>query len=557
MLGIKKKFRMKKIKLKDISLSSRQLILCLSLYLSYVLNIEFLKIFISKFQILNFYHLMSFIGMFLVVSFPIMLVLNIILFKYTIKVFSCLILIISAVTNYIMVSTGVLIDSDMIRNVFETNTREAFDLVTLGGVFCVFLTGIIPALFVSKINIRFDRFKVELIKRVISCSLIVVLSLLYIVVFAKNNIPFIRNNTSLKTSYNTLNYLVGTSNYLKSTLKSDNIFKILDDSVVKNTPTPLNNHVIVLVVGETARSKNFSLGSYPRETNPLLKKQANLIYVSDVTSCGTSTSISVPCMFSSKGRDQFDVDEAKQEENALDLIKKAGWDIVWFENDNGCKKVCQRLTHLDVYDENNSKFCQDNYCYDEVFLQHLDEKLKSIKPNQDSLIVLHTIGSHGPSYYKRYPKEFERFVPACNTSEVQNCSNEELVNTYDNTILYTDYVLSTLIDQLKEYKNFETSLIYISDHGESLGEKGLYLHGMPYAIAPEEQKHVPLIMWFSDKMLKDSYIDFKCLSELKSKDLDLSHDNMFHTLLGLSSTSSVLYNSNLDILFPCRKKTNK
>ena len=308
-------------------------------------------------------------------------------------------------------------------------------------------------------------------------------------------------------------------------------------------------HVFVLMIGETARAKNFSLYGYERETNPLLKKEKNLIAIPDTTSCGTATALSVPCMFSAKNRKNFDLNYAKYEENVLDVIKKTGWDVIWFENDDGCKQVCNRVETRNIVKIGNNEHCFGDFCHDEALLDHLKSTLEKMEKN--TLIVLHTMGSHGPSYYKRYPKEFEKFTPSCNTIDIQNCNKEELINAYDNTIAYTDYIIAKTIDLLKAHTDYETSLIYVSDHGESLGEGGLYLHGMAYKIAPEEQKTVPFFLWFSDKAITDSHIDADCLK--KKNRADNSHDNLFHTMLGITGTETKLYNKDLDVTSACRK----
>ena len=244
------------------------------------------------------------------------------------------------------------------------------------------------------------------------------------------------------------------------------------------------------------------------------------------------------------------LDDAQYEENLLDIVKKAGWDVVWYENDDGCKKICNRSENYKSYElGKDSKYCFNDYCYDDVLLEFMDDRLKIIKKN--TLIVLHTIGSHGPSYYKRYPQEFVKFKPTCDTTDIQKCSSQELINTYDNTILYTDYIINSAIERLKKYKKFHTSLMYASDHGESLGEEGMYLHGLPYKVAPEEQKRVPFILWLSKSTMKDMNIDFTCL---RNKTWDkASHDNWFHTALGLTQTKTSLYDQDLDLVTGCRE----
>ncbi len=533
---------------KNLKISSNKYIFFLSLYLSFVLNISFFKTLFLNFQISGVMQFLCVAFLIFIVPLPIYLFLNLILLKSVIKPLSYFILILSSATNYMMLKMGVYIDYSMIRNVFETNTREALDLISLPLIINVMIFGIVPSIFVAKLKITFYSFKQEVIKRLCMSGISIFLIIIYLLLFGKFLVPFGRNNSEIKAQYNTLNYVVNTLKYINKSLKTPKKFIILDDNV-KSKIKDKNVHIVVLVVGETARAQNFSLYGYKKETNPLMKNEANIVAVPDVTSCGTATALSVPCMFSAKKRSDFDIAYSGYEENLLDIVKKAGWNVVWYENDDGCKKVCNRVESYNIVSIGNSEDCFGDFCRDNALISYLENNLKNADKN--TMIVLHTMGSHGPSYYKRYSKEFEKFKPACDTINIQNCSEEELVNTYDNTILYTDYFVSKVIEKLKQYKNYETSLLYVSDHGESLGEGGIYLHGLPYRIAPKEQKTVPFIMWFSDSMLKNTGVSLNCLKNKVWK--NISHDNLFHTMLGLTKTDTKLYNQNLDVIFDCEK----
>ena len=196
------------------------------------------------------------------------------------------------------------------------------------------------------------------------------------------------------------------------------------------------------------------------------------------------------------------------------------------------KGVALRVTYQDYRTEKNNTLCEDE-CRDEGMLVGLQEYVNAQKG--DVLIVLHQMGNHGPAYYKRYPKSFEKFTPTCQTNQVEKCSSEEIGNAYDNAILYTDYFLSKTIDFLKQNDtNFQTAMIYMADHGESLGEKGLYLHGVPYFMAPDEQTHVGALMWFGAK--SKERIDSKALAQKAHQ--AYSHDNLFHTILGVMGVAN-------------------
>jgi lipid A ethanolaminephosphotransferase len=279
------------------------------------------------------------------------------------------------------------------------------------------------------------------------------------------------------------------------------------------------------VVGESARADHFSLNGYPKNTNPNLAQQTNLISYSDIDACGTSTAISVPCMFSYSGHDEFSVAKAKFTENILDLLQRSGVDVLWRDNNSSSKDVATRVGYKSFRSPDNNTVC-DPECRDVGMLQGLQPFIDA--QDGDILIVLHQMGSHGPAYYKRYPVEAEHFKPACHSAELSECSQQEISNAYDNTILYTDYFLSKVIDLLKvNTPHYETTMFYISDHGESLGEGGVFLHGMPYNFAPDAQTKVPLLMWMGESS------DISYQESLRLKDMPNSHDMIFSTLLEL------------------------
>lgn len=259
----------------------------------------------------------------------------------------------------------------------------------------------------------------------------------------------------------------------------------------------------------------------------------------------------MPSIFSFVPREAFNPTDAKYTENLLDLLQQTGYKVFWFENDNGCKGVCNRVPNEEM-DLNNKQYCDGTYCYDEIMLGKLREFFKNSKPEDDHLfIVLHTIGSHGPTYYRRYPARFKKFTPTCDTEEIQTCTREQITNTYDNTILYADYISASVIKMLKEHPKWEAGMMYVSDHGESLGENSIYLHGLPYAIAPKEQTTVPMVIWMSEVMKKSDHIDYACLKK-KASEGQFSHDNISHSLLSLMELNSKVYDPKLDFFESCR-----
>lgn len=309
--------------------------------------------------------------------------------------------------------------------------------------------------------------------------------------------------------------------------------------------------VTVVVVGETARAANFSLNGYARDTNPLLARQAGLVNFSNVRSCGTATAVSVPCVFSGLPRDDYAKRKARSREGLLDVLGHAGLGVLWRDNNSGCKGVCDRVAYEDVSrPAAGDPLCDGDECYDERLLRGLPELIREAK--RDLVIVLHQKGSHGPAYWKRYPAGFGRFGPACESDKLATCSSASIVAAYDNTIAYTDYFLNKAIDMLRasaREDGVDTALMYFSDHGESLGEENFYPHGAPYVFSPEKQRHVPFMVWLDDGFRDRFKMDRRCLEA--RRDQDFSHDNVFHSLLGMLNLKTVVYNSQLDLFHAC------
>ncbi len=286
---------------------------------------------------------------------------------------------------------------------------------------------------------------------------------------------------------------------------------------------------------------------------PTRLAKEDVISFQHVTSCGTATAVSVPCMFSVLNHDNYNAITARHQEGLLDVLEHAGIDVSWKDNDGGCKGVCDRVEHITIDPSKYPQQCAEGTCYDSVLLDGLENKVRNAK--HDTVIVLHLIGSHGPTYFKRYPEKFRVFTPTCDTAEIQDCSQQALLNTYDNTIVYTDYILSRIISVLKTNDlQHNTALLYLSDHGESLGESGIYLHGLPYDIAPAEQKTVPMIMWMSPSYTEHHNINRECIVK-NAENKEYSQDNLFHTILGMMSVTTKTYQPGMDILAGCENGT--
>lgn len=439
----------------------------------------------------------------------------------------------SASAAYFMDRYNAVIDSDMLVNLLQTNVSEASDLLSVQMGFRLLLLGILPGAYFIWRPVTSKGFWPELKSKAVVLPLLLVVMVACIVPFTSKYATFFREHKTLRFYANPTYYSYSLIRLAHQTFKSPESKEIapvaLDAKMTGTSPTP---RLAVMVVGETARADRFSLNGYSRPTNPLLA-QAGVLSFAQVTSCGTSTAISVPCMFSALGMKDFDLGKATRSENALDVLARLGVEVIWRDNNSDSKGVAVRLNYQDYKDPKVNTVCDDE-CRDMGLLVGLDDFVQS-KAGKDVLIVLHQMGNHGPAYYKRYPAEFEKFKPVCKTNELSKCTPEELNNAYDNVVLYTDYFLNQIIEFLKKYDaSHQTAMLYVSDHGESLGEFGMYLHGAPRAFAPKEQTHVPAVLWLGAQ----HPVKLAQLSSLKNT--ALSHDDLFCTLLGNYSVKTEL-----------------
>ncbi|WP_323066343.1 MCR-3-related phosphoethanolamine--lipid A transferase [Aeromonas jandaei] len=510
--------------------------------------------------LLHFYDILSNIEHFkigFVVSIPFLLVaaLNFVFMPFSIrflmKPFFAFLFVTGSIASYTMMKYRVLFDGDMIQNIFETNQSEAFAYVNAPIIIWVLLTGLLPAALIFFVKIEYaSTWYKGIAQRLLSMFFSLVIVGIIAALYYQDYASIGRNNQTLNREIVPANFMYSTSKYLYRRYMAEPIpFVTLGDDATrvtkKDKPT-----LMFLVVGETARGKNFSTNGYEKDTNPFTSKSGGVISFNDVRSCGTATAVSVPCMFSNMGRKEFDDNRARNSEGLLDVLQKTGISIFWKENDGGCKGVCDRVPNIEIEPKDHPKFCDKNTCYDEVVLQDLDSEIAQMKG--DKLVGFHLIGSHGPTYYKRYPDAHRQFTPDCPRSDIENCTDEELTNTYDNTIRYTDFVIAEMIAKLKTYEDkYNTALLYVSDHGESLGAMGLYLHGTPYKFAPDDQTRVPMQVWMSPGFTKEKGVDMACLQQ-KAADTRYSHDNIFSSVLGIWDVKTSVYEKGLDIFSQCR-----
>jgi lipid A ethanolaminephosphotransferase len=445
-----------------------------------------------------------------------------------------------------MNSYHVVIDASMIRNMMQTNTSESLDLVTFNQVAYFLVFGVLPSYGIYKIKLQQRAFKVELFAKLklIFVALLVIAASIF--TFSKHYTSFFREHKPLRYSVNPAYWIYSVGKYINLTFNSGPLVVEpigLDAKVLKDPSNP-KHKLVIMVVGEATRADHFSLNGYSRETNPLVK-QEDIINFSNISSCGTSTAASVPCMFAIYPRDDYSYKKGITTENVVDVLKHTkDIAILWRDNNSDSKGVALRVAYENFKSPKTNTICIEGECRDIGMLVGLDTFIEKNR-DKDIFIVLHQMGNHGPAYYKRYTKEFEKFTPVCTTNQLEKCSQEEIANAYDNALLYTDDFLAQTIKFLKSYdKEYDTAMIYMSDHGESLGENGVYLHGLPYFMAPDAQTHIGAIMWFGEGMKK--YINTDSLRERSSQ--EYSQDNLFHTLLGIFNVQTEVYDKKMDIL---------
>ncbi len=459
-------------------------------------------------------------------------------------------------SSYFMLTYGVVIDSSMLANVAQTDVREVRDLLSLPMAAALIMGVLLPGFWFWRQPVRAVAAK-PLILRQLGVALLAFLVALGVFWMSFQDIASLtRNHKPLRYMINPFNSVYGLTRLAvgQAAQAAQPLQAIGEDANLRALPTSeATAPLVVVILGETARAANFGLGGYARDTTPQLRQlqtQGDLVYFSDVKSCGTSTQASVPCMFSHLDKATYEGNKERLE-SVLDVLQRAGLAVLWLDNQSGCKGVCDRVPNVATAALNVPEFCKDGECLDEVMLHELPKQLAALDPARrakGTVVVMHQMGSHGPAYYKRSPTAMKQFLPECSSHALQNCPPEQIVNAYDNSILYADHFIAKTVKWLQSQSR-PTALMYLSDHGESLGEKGLYLHGMPYSMAPQEQTHVPLLVWLSKPLQRQRGWNMSCLQAQSGK--ALSHDNLFHSLLGLSQVSTRLAKPDLDLFAAC------
>jgi len=511
------------------------------------------------------------------------------------------VLILAAGAAYFISDYGAVIDRHALASVYESNAREASEWLSARMIWTIALYGLLPAALLCWIKVEWQPVWREAWSRFKLAALALFLLIGAALVSGKDIASLLRNNMALRFVVNPYSLLTAQLSYLDHARSDQMAWTSIALDAKRAAPLLAGRKpiVVILVIGESARASSLHLNGYGRDTD-LELQPIPLVNFSHVSSCGTNTATSLPCMFSDLGRKYYDDSTAKHRDNLLDVLMRANYDVLWLDNNTGSKGLAKHATERNLADGTEPPLCGNEGCLDEVLLADLRQTLPTI--NKDTVIVVHMLGSHGPAYYARYPQEFAAFTPECRTNELQRCSDVEILNTYDNSILYTTHILANMIglldnqlsfsmptslserrclarrgqvaadapacttpstpvnpsaaspsEQNVQSKPFDAALLFVSDHGESLGEHGLYLHGAPYAIAPNEQTHVPMMFWTSAGFNARRGLDLNCLRQASSK--DYSHDNFFHSVLGLTAVSTEVYRSELDLFAPCDRSS--
>ncbi|MDM7942005.1 MAG: phosphoethanolamine--lipid A transferase [Hydrogenophaga sp.] len=467
---------------------------------------------------------------------------------------------VTAFNTHFMLQYGAVIDPTMLANVVQTDVREVRDLMSWDLPITLLLVAGLPLWAIWRRPLALRRWLPQTGRNALGAFVGLVAVVAATLLTYQDLASLMRNHKELRYMVNPVNTV-----YAASRLAVDQLPRQVqalkpvgeDARLGASYSGQAKPPLLMVVVGETARAQNFGLNGYARNTTPALARwqaEEGLVNFSQVRSCGTNTKVSVPCLFSPLTRTQGG-DRTAEHENLLDVLQRAGLAVLWIDNQAGCKGVCARVPHASTLDLTLPGLCDSGECLDPAMLVGLDERIAALDPVRRArgvVLVLHQMGSHGPAYFKRSAPDRKPFMPECTSITLSDCPPAQLVNAYDNSIAATDHFLDLSLQWLKAREQSganATGLIYLSDHGESLGESGLYLHGLPYAMAPQQQTHVPMVAWLSPGLQQRSGVAEKCLRA--QGDQPLSHDHLFHSVLGLMDVQTAAHDLALDLLAPC------
>ena len=488
------------------------------------------------------------------------LLLGLVANRWTVKPLVAVLTVAGALATYFSSAYGIVLDPSMLRNVIRTDPAEAGELISGRLLVHLALQAGLPLLALSRVRIISHGWRRAALRRTGLLGLVTLLLAAAVLAQFQPLASRMRNDRALRYQITPANLVWSLGSVAMADARGAARPRQpigLDASAGPSWQTRSKPLVVVLVVGETARAANWGLSGYARQTTPELSRLP-VINFTDVVSCGTNTEVSVPCMFAPVGRRDYDEARIRGQESLLHVAARAGVAVQWRDNQSGCKGTCDDLPFERVSSLPDSPPCEGDRCLDEGLVQDLDARLAAATGTQ--VWVLHMLGNHGPSYFRRYPERFAQFLPDCCSDELRDCSVEQITNAYDNALLYTDHLLASAITQLKAHADtVDSALIYVSDHGESLGEHGLFLHGAPYAIAPDVQTRVPMVAWASPGLERAAGLAPGCLEPALKRAAAgrVSHDHLFHTVLGLLDVRTSVHEPALDLVDSCRTRAPK
>lgn len=417
---------------------------------------------------------------------------------------------------YYIFAYNVMMDESMIGNFFNTRYEEASQFITFPFIACLLIVGVLPMVWIIGAKVRYGSWKRLGITTAASLG-----AALLIILGNLNQTLWIGNHdTELGGLVMPWSYVVNTCRLFGHQHERNREETPLPDASFSNN----ERRAVVLVIGESARKANCSLYGYERDTNPLLGAMDDL-HVINAVSNATYTTAGVKSILEYKDTDElFEI--------LPNYAYRNGVMVQWRTSNWGEPPVHvpEYLTEEDLA----ARYPDEGDGYDGVLLNGLRQTIEEAEQDK-VLIILHTNTSHGPAYCNRYPKRFEVYTPVCDNVEQASKAPQELINAYDNTIIYTDYLLNSIIDTLKTVSDRSCAMFYISDHGESLGENNLYMHGVPVKVAPAEQYEIPCYVW-----LTPGY------REVKNPELIDQHW-VFHSIMDLLDMQSPVFDPEKDL----------
>lgn len=469
------------------------------------------------------------------------------------KTWLLLLLLISACSQYFMLTYGILIDTNMLKNALETDAAEINALLSYKMLPYMLFNWLLPATLILAIPRNTDRnpiLRQPALRYSLPLIMILTLILGLVATQYQTYAGVFRQYRQLKHQVLPLSAISASLSLLKIKSASAMAHSTFAAEAVQQLPAAAKPRLVIMVLGETVRADHMAINGYGRNTTPRLDKRS-LINFGSISACGTATAISVPCLLSHLTKDTYDETLAKHSDNLLDVLQRAGLKVIWRNNNSGCKSMCDRVEQDINFAIHSSYACADGECPDLALLEGLEQKILQQDRSKSLFIVLHQQGNHGPEYYKRSLEQDKVFLPECRTNLLSDCEQQHIINAYDNAIVSTDILLDNSISLLEKFSDdYDAGLFYVSDHGESLGENGVYLHGLPYWMAPTAQTKVPMLFWLSDEFRHAAGLDSDCLQQKTN----LSHDNIFDTMLSLFAVKTTTLRPELDLTTGCRTR---